>query len=127
MHDRSTCFTLFNLLIMKNSKEFREWEIDLAYLSQAYDINPALTMERTDDVFAQISRATVLLSEDIENLLGHHSGKSLITFLKTSAGSLYELYNLLRISLHQNLISIDEYHDLMTNINEIGEIINIII
>lgn|SRR5690554_3710001 len=108
---------------MKNSKEFKNWQNDLTYLSYAYNINPVLEAEQKYDVLNQIMLATETLPEEIRQLMDGHSGASLVNFLHDAADSLYELCRLLQLTLSLNLISLDEYHTMMESINEIGQVI----
>ncbi|HZH71023.1 MAG TPA: four helix bundle protein [Mariniphaga sp.] len=108
---------------MKNSKEYKNWKNDLNLISQLYDIDPILVKEERINVFTQLMQATTALSKNLDNRIGQEAGESLADFVKTSGESLFELYNLLRLILKMNMISIDEYHSLTNSLNEIGEII----
>src|SRR5690606_14428895 len=79
--------------------------------------------EERISVFTQLMQSTTALSKDLGNIIGQEAGESLTEFIKTSSDSLFELYNLLKLILNFNLISIDEYHSLTTSLNEIGVII----
>lgn len=108
---------------MKNSNIYKNWQNDLKLISQLYDIDPTLVKEERINVFTQLMQSTTALSKDLGNIIGQEAGESLTEFIKTSSDSLFELYNLLKLILNFNLISIDEYHSLTTSLNEIGVII----
>ncbi len=108
---------------MNNSKEFIEWQKDLIFLAQIYNITSAFEGDEPDDLIAQILHAARSVPAEIEEKLGEQTGSSLAYFLKTAAESLIKLQDMLKISLNLNLISISEYHSLLVNLNEIGEII----
>ena len=108
---------------MKNSKEFTEWQKDLIFLAQTYNLTSAFEGDEPEDVIPQILQAAASLPASIEQKLGRQTGNSLAYFLKTSAESLSKIQSMIKISLNLNLISISEYHSLSANLNEIGETI----
>ncbi len=108
---------------MKDSKEFKEWQRDLIFLAQHYNITSTYDKNEHADVFTQILQAADSVPAEIEKALGRQTSVSMQQFLKTSAGSLLELYNLLKMALNLNLISIDEYHSLSNSLSEISRII----
>ncbi len=108
---------------MKDSKAFNEWQRDLNYLAVAYNISGRNTEKKPTDVFPRILRVALSITQEAEQIIGQKTLKTMEYFFKTTAGSLLELQNLLKISLNLNLISISEYHALMESMHEIGEII----
>jgi four helix bundle protein len=109
---------------MKNSKEYKNWQKDLTYLTSRYQIAAGNMLNEQVDIHTQILQAALSVPAKVEEILGKNTGSNVSQFLKSSATSLYELQNLLKISLNLNLISISEYHALSEKINEIGEMIN---
>ncbi len=107
---------------MKDSRAFKEWQRDLDYLAIAYNISGRNIENEPADVFSQILKAALAIPEEVEQLFGQKTRDSMEQFLKTTAGSLLELQNLLKISLNLNLISISDYHSLTESMHEIGEI-----
>jgi four helix bundle protein len=112
---------------MKDSKAFKEWQRDLLFLAASYDIPPGYDIKAPVDIFAQLLQAAAFVPDEVERKLNGNDGSSLSSFLKTSAGSLIELHNLLKISLNLDMISISEYHALTKSLYEIGELIKNII
>lgn len=109
---------------MKNSKEFRDWQNDLTYLSCTYNTNPAPESYQHEDVLRQIVSAAELLPRIIRKQMDHHSGESMKQFLDSTADSLFEVCRLLQLALSLKLISMDEYHNLMEDINDIGVLLD---
>ena len=109
---------------MKNSKEFKDWQNDLLFLSHFYNINPSNNLKERADIFSQIIQTAVTIPAEIKKRVDNETGESLMHFLKTTGDSVLELYNLLKITLNLNLITIDEYHSLITSLNDIGDILN---
>lgn len=112
---------------MKDSKEFKRWQSDLIFLTQHYDITSTYNKNTPADVFTQMLQAAESVPAEIEKKLGRKTSESMQHFLKTTAGSLLELYNMIKIALNLKLISIDEYHSLSANLNEISRIINTLV
>lgn len=108
---------------MKHSKKYKDWKSDLNLVSQLYDIDPSLANQKKTNVFAQLMQAATAISTNLDSRLEEEAGTSLAEFIRTSGDSLFELYNLLKLILNLNMISIDEYHSLTSSLNEIGEII----
>lgn len=108
---------------MKDSREFKEWQRDLIFLAHHYKISSTYDKNESADVFTQILQAADSVPEELEKMLGRQTSESMQRFFKTTAGSLLELYNLLKMALNLNLISIDEYHSLSNSLSEISRII----
>src|SRR5690606_37906109 len=108
---------------MKNSVRYQIWQKDLIYLENIYNLKTEIPVNLQIGLLSQIKKATGSIPEEIMQVLGKKTGKSLKHFLKNAAGTVIELQNLLSLSLSLNLITISEYHVLSTSLIELGEVL----
>lgn len=109
---------------MKKSKELREWQNDIVYLTQAYDLNPVGNLRSINDAFVLISQAMDMLSANSEKAIDQDTSEEISYFFKTTAESLHEFHNILRTMNSENRISIVDYYNILSRLDHIGELIN---
>lgn len=108
---------------MDNSDNFKLWQKNLFYLEKTYDIRTGVSENIRMRLLHQIKVAADALPAEIAGILGRKKGKSIMHFLKTTAGTIIELQKILSISLSMNLVTISEYHSISQSLNELGEML----
>ena len=108
---------------MKESSEYKEWQKDFMLLTWNYNISCACNYSNPEDVLVIIEETADSLHETLEVMLGKQIGEKFYCFLKTSASSILQLNDILNESLYHNLITIDKYHSLLTNLEKIKKTI----
>jgi hypothetical protein len=108
---------------MENSERFKIWQHDLFYLENMYDLKTDISVNMQIGLLSRIKTATGAIPEELVYIIGKKKGKSLVHFLKSTAGTIIELQKLLSKSLSLKLITISEYHILSESLLELGELL----
>jgi hypothetical protein len=108
---------------MENSERFKTWQHDLFYLENMYDLKTDIPVNIQIGLLSRIKTATGAIPEELVYMLGKKKGKSLVHFLKSTAGTIIEIQKLLSKYLSLKLINISEYHILSESLLELVELL----
>ncbi len=104
-------------------KDLIVWQKSIALVTKVYLVTQTFSQTEKFGIVSQLNRAVVSVPTNIAEGWGRESSKNYLQFLRISRGSLMETETLLLISKNLHFISEKEYKELLTDVEEVGKIL----
>lgn len=111
---------------MSNIQSYRDliaWQKSIALVTDIYKLTAKFPEREKFGLTSQLNRASVSVSANIAEGWGRETSKSFLQFLRTSRASLMEVQTLIEIAKNIELISLEEYRDVISKSDEVSKII----
>ncbi len=104
-------------------KDLIVWQKSIVLVTKIYSVTQAFPASEKFGIVSQLNRACISIPTNIAEGWGRESTKNYLQFLRISRGSLMETETLLLISKNLNFIQEKEYQELLSDVEEVGKIL----
>jgi four helix bundle protein len=104
-------------------KDLIVWQKSIVLVTKIYSVTQAFPASEKFGIVSQLNRACISIPTNIAEGWGRESSKNYLQFLRISRGSLMETETLLLISKNLNFIQEKEYKELLSDVEEVGKIL----
>lgn len=104
-------------------KDLIVWQKSIVLVTKIYSATHSFPASEKFGIVSQLNRACISIPTNIAEGWGRESSKNYLQFLRISRGSLMETETLLLISKNLNFIQEKEYKELLSDVEEVGKIL----
>jgi four helix bundle protein len=109
---------------MNNYKNLDVWKVSMQLVKEIYLLTKKFPKEELFGLTSQCKRAAVSVPANIAEGLGRQYKKDTLQFLHISRGSIYELETLMNIALAVEIISENEFKNIVILIEKSLQVLN---
>jgi four helix bundle protein len=109
---------------MSNYKNLDVWKFSMQLVKEVYLLTKKFPKEELYALTSQTKRASVSVPANIAEGLGRQYKKDTIQFLHVSRGSIYELETLLNIAVMVEIISENEFNQIVPFVEKSLQLLN---
>jgi four helix bundle protein len=109
---------------MRSYKDLDAWKNAMQLVKEVYLLTKKFPKEEMYALTSQIKRAAVSVPSNIAEGLGRQYKKDTLQFLHISRGSLYELETLLNIAVMVDIITEEEFNNIIPALEKSLQILN---
>jgi four helix bundle protein len=109
---------------MSNYKTLDAWKTSMQLVKEVYSLSKKFPKEELYGLTSQCKRATVSIPSNIAEGLGRQYKKDTIQFLYIARGSVYELETLLNVAVMVEIISEQEFDEIIPSLEKALQVLN---